>query len=62
VVQPLAWQQVRLWLGAMRAWALVRVLNRLIAPRPLYQVMDWLAGTISSDYLGVPARKLDGLP
>jgi transposase len=39
--------------------AVVLMLNRLIAPRPLYQVMDWLAGTVLSDYLGVPAAKFN---
>jgi transposase len=39
--------------------ALVLVLNRLIAPRPLYHVMDWLAGTVLSDYVGVPATKFN---
>lgn len=41
------------------AVALVLVLNRLIAPRPLYRVMDWLASTVLSDYLGVPAPKFN---
>ena len=41
------------------AVALVLVLNRLIAPRPLYRVMDWLASTVLSDYLGVPATKFN---
>jgi transposase len=41
------------------AVALVLVLNRLIAPRPLYHVMDWLASTVLSDYLGVPATKFN---
>ena len=39
--------------------ALVLELNRLIAPRPLYRVMDWLASTVLSDYLGVPATKFN---
>lgn len=39
--------------------ALVLVLNRLVAPRPLYRVMDWLASTVLSDYLGVPATKFN---
>jgi transposase len=39
--------------------ALVLVLNRLIAPRPLYRVMDWLASTVLQDYLGVPASKFN---
>jgi len=41
------------------AVVVVLVLNRLIAPRPLYQVMDWLAGTVLSDYVGVPASKFN---
>lgn len=41
------------------AVALVLVLNRLIAPRPLYRVMDWLASTILSEYLGVAATKFN---
>ncbi len=41
------------------AVVLVLVLNRLIAPRPLYHVMDWLASTALSDYLGVPASKFN---
>jgi hypothetical protein len=40
------------------AVAVVLVLNRLIAPRPLYQIMDWLAGTMLSDYVGMPASTL----
>ena len=39
--------------------ALVLVLNRLVAPRPLYRVMDWLASTVLSDYLGVSATKFN---
>jgi len=39
--------------------ALVLVLNRLIAPRPLYRMMDWLASTVLQDYLGVPASKFN---
>ncbi len=41
------------------AVTLVLVLNRLVAPRPLYRVMDWLAQTVLSDYLGVPATKFN---
>jgi len=41
------------------AVALVLVLNRLVAPRPLYRVMDWLAQTVLSDYLGLPATKFN---
>lgn len=39
--------------------ALVLVLNRLIAPRPLYRVVDWLASTVLQDSLGVPASKFN---
>lgn len=38
--------------------ALLLCLNRLVAPRPLYKVEDWLADTILPEYLGVPAAKL----
>lgn len=41
------------------AVAVVLVLNRLIAPRPLYKVMDWLASTLISDYLGIPASRFN---
>jgi len=41
------------------AVAIVLVLNRLIAPRPLYRLMDWLASTMLSDYVGVPAAKFN---
>lgn len=41
------------------AVAVVLVLNRLIAPRPLYRVMDWLASTVITDCLGVPAAKFN---
>ena len=41
------------------AVALVLILNRLVAPRPLYRVMDWLASTLLSDYLGIPAAKFN---
>ena len=37
--------------------ALVLILNRLMAPRPLYQVADWLARTVLVYTLGVPAAK-----
>jgi len=41
------------------AVTLVLVLNRLVAPRPLYRVMDWLAQTVLSDALGVPVAKFN---
>jgi len=37
--------------------AVVLILNRLMAPRPLYQVADWLAQTVLVYRLGVPAEK-----
>ena len=41
------------------AVAVVLVLNRLIAPRPLYQVLDWMARTVLGDYLGIAAAKFN---
>ncbi len=41
------------------AVAIVLVLNRLIAPRPLYQVLDWMARTVLGDYLGISATKFN---
>src|SRR5207302_822380 len=38
--------------------ALVLCLNRLVAPRPLYKVEEWLADTILPEYLGIAANKL----
>jgi transposase len=38
--------------------ALILCLNRLVAPRPLYKVEEWLADTIVPAYLGVAAAKL----
>jgi len=38
---------------------IVLVLNRLLAPRPLYRVMDWLAHTVLTEYVGVPATKFN---
>jgi len=38
--------------------ALILALNRLMAPRPLYKVADWMAQTVLEDTLGVPAEKL----
>jgi hypothetical protein len=32
--------------------ALALVLNRLMAPRPLYKVVDWLSTTLVAEYLG----------
>jgi transposase len=39
--------------------AMVLILNRLVAPRPLYQVADWLARTVLVHTLGVPAKKFN---
>jgi transposase len=39
--------------------AMVLILNRLTAPRPLYQVADWLARTVLVYTLGVPAEKFN---
>lgn len=39
--------------------ALVLVLNRLSAPRPLYQVADWLAQTVLVYAMGIPAERFN---
>lgn len=39
--------------------AVVMILNRLMAPRPLYQIADWLARTVLVYQLGVPAEKFN---
>ena len=39
--------------------ALVLILNRLVAPRPLYRVADWLARTVLVYQLGVSAKKFN---
>jgi transposase len=41
------------------AVVLVLVLNRLTAPRPLYQVADWLGQTVLTTVLGIPAAKFN---
>jgi transposase len=41
------------------AVALVLVLNRLIAPRPLYKIADWMATTMIEFYLGVAPSKFN---
>ena len=38
--------------------ALVMALNRLMSPRPLYKVADWMAETVLDDTLGISAEKL----
>jgi len=39
--------------------AIVMILNWLMAPRPLYQIADWLARTVLVYQLGVPAEKFN---
>jgi hypothetical protein len=39
--------------------AMVMILNRLTAPRPLYRVADWLAQTVLVYQLGVSAEKFN---
>ena len=39
--------------------AVVMILNRLMVPRPLYQIADWLARTVMVYQLGVPAEKFN---
>ena len=39
--------------------AMVLILNRLVAPRPLYQIADWLARTVLVYTLGIPATKFN---
>jgi len=41
------------------AVTLVLVLNRLMAPRPLYKVMDWLTTTLLPKYLGIAVEKFN---
>ena len=38
--------------------ALVMALNRLMSPRPLYKVADWMAETVLEDTLGISPEKL----
>lgn len=38
--------------------ALIMALNRLMSPRPLYKVADWMAETVLEDTLGISAEKL----
>jgi transposase len=40
------------------AVALIMALNRLMSPRPLYKVADWMAETVLEDTLGISAEKL----
>jgi hypothetical protein len=42
--------------------AMVLVLNRLMAPRPLCRVADWVARTALVSVLGIPAKKFNSLP
>lgn len=41
------------------AVALVLILNRLVAPRPLYRIVDWMSHTILATTLGVPVSKFN---
>lgn len=41
------------------AVALVLVLNRLIAPRPLYKIADWMTTTMLGVYLGIASSKFN---
>lgn len=38
--------------------ALILALNRLMSPRPLYKVADWMAETVLEETLGIPSEKL----
>ncbi len=37
----------------------MQVLNRLMAPRPLYKIVDWLATTLIAEHLGIPKDKFN---
>jgi transposase len=39
--------------------AVVLILNRMVAPRPLYRVADWVARTVLVYVLGVPVEKFN---
>jgi len=39
--------------------AMVLILNRLTAPRPLFRVADWVARTVLVSVLGIPASKFN---
>jgi hypothetical protein len=41
------------------AVAVVLIINRLMAPRPLYKVADWIGKTVLVTVLGVPAAKFN---
>ena len=41
------------------AVALVLVLNRLMAPRPLYKIVNWLSTTLIAEHLGIPKDKFN---
>lgn len=41
------------------AVALVLVFNRLMTPRPLYKIVDWLASTLIAEHLGIPRDKFN---
>ncbi len=42
--------------------ALVLVLNRLMSPKPLYRVANWVGRTVLAHKLGIPASKFNRLP
>jgi hypothetical protein len=46
--------QAEIDLGRM---VLLLTLNRLLAPQPLYQVADWLGGTVLPEVLDIPPEK-----
>jgi transposase len=39
--------------------AVVMILNRMVAPRPLYRIADWIARTTLRCTLGIPAEKFN---
>lgn len=41
------------------AVAVVMILNRLVAPRPLYRLADWMAQTVLVYTMGIPAEKFN---
>ena len=41
------------------AVVLVLVLNRLMAPRPLYKIVDWLSTTLIAEHLGISKDKFN---
>lgn len=41
------------------AVAVVMILNRMVAPRPLYRLADWIARTVLVYTMGIPAEKFN---